>query len=135
MTRPIRWFALSVALAYGGLTTTSAFAQFEGLDLGASKKKKGGTTATKGKKGKKGKKEKDEEANLPPPPPETGPPATTSPAAGAAATGKPADNGKPADSGGLGLDLTGGTGDSGPAAKTPKGKGDKAAPTMSFDAV
>src|SRR5437660_1356854 len=130
MTRPWRMLALSLALAYGGLTTTSAFAQFEGLDLGSKKKKKGGAaTATKGKKGKKGKKEEEEQGNLPPTPPET--PATTSPAGTAA---KPPEGGKPAESGGLGLDLTG-SGDTGAAAKPPPKKGDKAAPTMSFEAV
>jgi len=132
MMRLSRMLALSLALAYGGLTTTSAWAQFEGLDLGSKKKKKGAATGTKGKKGKKGKKEEEEQGNLPPPPTDTGKPADTSPAGNA--TNKTPDTGKPGDSG-MGLDLTG-SGDTGAAAKTPPPKkGDKAAPTMSFEAV
>ena len=130
MMRPCRLLALGLVLAYGGVTTTSAHAQFEGLDLSSKKKKKNGTTS-KGKKGKKGKKEEEEKGELPPIPPESGA-AGTSPAAGAAAK---TEGGKPADTGGVGLDLSGSGAESGAAAKTPpKGK-DKAAPTMSFEAV
>ena len=130
MMRLSRMLALSLALAYGGFTTTSAWAQFEGLDLGSSKKKKKGSATTKTKKGKK-----EEQATQPPPPPDTGKPADTSPAGGTGnAANKPPDTGKPGDAGGLGLDLTG-SGDSGAAAKTPPKKGDKSAPTMSFEAV
>jgi len=132
MTRPIRVLVLSLALSFFLSSTTSAFAQFEGLDLSSKKKKKNGA-ASKTKKGKKGKvKEEEEKGELPPTPPETGS-AATSPAAGAA--GAKTEGAKPPEggAGGLGLDLSG---DSGAAAKPPaKGKGDKAAPTMSFDAV